>query len=75
MAKKKPPEQRIIIAATVGKDGNIVIKLDFFPKMPSFEDFQTLPQDKKGCIAVINKFAKLNKDFITQLMHMEPEAA
>ena len=69
---KKPPEQRIIIAATVGKDGNIMIKLDFFPKMPTFEEYQKLPEAKRGCIAVINKFAALNKQFITELLEMKP---
>lgn len=64
---KKPHEQRIIVAATVGKDGNIVIKLDFFPKMPTFEEYQKLPPEKQGVIAIINKFAGLNKEFIAEL--------
>lgn len=68
---KKPHEQRIIIAATVGKDGNIVIKLDFFPKMPTFEQYQKLQPEKKGVISIVNKFAKMNKDFIDQLLEKE----
>lgn len=75
MATKKPHEQRIIVAATVGKDGNIVIKLDFFPKMPTFEEYQKMPPEKQGVIAIINKFAALNKEFIAELTAAaQPEA-
>ena len=64
---KNKTEQRIIVAACVGKEGNIVIKLDFVPKMPTFEQYQQLPPEKQGVIAIINKFAALNKEFIAEL--------
>ncbi len=66
------PEQRIIISAGVTKDGNIQMSVDFFPKMPTWEEFKKLPDNKRAVVAVINQFAKFNKEKIAEMMEMKP---
>ncbi len=63
-------EQKLILTTSIGKDGNLEIKLDFYPKMPTIEEYKNLPQAKQGVVAVINKFATINKMAIKEMLEL-----
>ncbi len=65
------PQQKIILTATVDKNNHLSLNVDFYPKMPTAEEYNILPDDKKACVAVVNRLAKLNKDFIAELLKLE----
>lgn len=72
MAKKLL--QKLILTASYDKYENIKIEIGFTPKMPdTMEEFNVLPEGKKGLVAIINQFAKQNQLIIKQLQQISIE--
>lgn len=68
-------EQRLIVIASIDKDGNIEVKQDFHPKMPETKEaFDKLPEGRRGAVSVINQLAKQNQLAIKGLAMMAAEA-
>lgn len=51
------PIQKIIITTVVNKEGNIDIKKDFWPHMPTQEEYQQMSEGRRATVAVINQLS------------------
>lgn len=62
--------QKMIVTATMQKDGNVKLDLDFFPPLPkSQEEYMQLPEARKATTAIINKMGLINQKVVDDLVN------
>lgn len=60
-------QQTMILRCDIDKTGKLQVTMDFFPKMPTMENYRSMREDRKGCIAVVNKFASQASELIKKM--------
>lgn len=66
-------QQTMILRCEIDKNGKLQVTMDFFPKMPTMESYRTMREDRKGCIAVVNKFASQANETIKKMTEVRDD--